>query len=989
MRREISLKRITELMSRFEFQIGCEASLGKTDLNKASETILIPLLNEVYGWELRNINDVEGNNNYPGIDLFDETSRISIQVTATAGMKKITDTLEQFIKEKHYLRFDRLIVFILKDKRSSPYSALEVKKVNNIIQGKFSFDTKKDILDRVGIVKQVNGFEQIDKVLKVEKILEANFAGEGLISASSVSLEQEIDWQEVCRGSLKHWKDLTTNVLTRGNGVRFQLNDMFVPLGLVERSQKTKHRCDRGFPAQGSELYEEKITPISQDDFFEQVLRQRQSNNSQGKRIAIIGEPGAGKTTQLQKIGDWILEKTDGIPIWIPLTALGEKSLGEYLLNNWLKTVTQELEVSQHCRDKLNQLLKTGKVWLLLDGVDEMTVADALHQVATQISEGWLQNVRVVLTCRLNVWDAGKNALDRCFDVYRNLDFDYPGEVHQFIDKWFATESELQLKLKSALEQPGKERIRDMVKNPLRLTLLCYSWQLRQGELPETKAGLYEWFVDTFYEWNKGKVPVKLNLAKRSELNRALGELAKEAIDQKSSRFRLRERFVNQFLGDANDEDSLFYLALQLGWLNRIGVAEENPLEDVYAFFHPTFQEYFAALAIDDWDYFLPHNHENKPVKGKKYRIFEIQWKEVILLWIGQERIDNRYKDELTAKLASFDDSCGQFYSHRAYFLAGAAISEFKGFREEKRLIAEIAQIWAHYYSSYYDDKENIYILNRYYSDDAKEVIRQAPSSYAITALTSLIINPTSEITDFIKVELIEMLLKINPGNFEALSVLEILLGSSETGVKERAADLLKIKKMDDSIKEISSKASITIMKALKNEFGEEVCLPDVIIRSLDSLRDEYRLAAEEVQVYEDSDTLINELIKSLQKNASSTRATLDKIRKTKVGNQKVAIDLIRLIADHQQNTSWSFQTNVVSCLKQIVNDELYFSVSQELCRLLKQQVLFWPQANYKEKVCYEILYEFTLHCAQNMSYPKFYLAWHSSSITDAESHTG
>jgi hypothetical protein len=275
--------------------------------------------------------------------------------------------------------------------------------------------------------------------------------------------------------------------------------------------------------------------------------------------------------------------------------------------------------------------------------------------------EGWLRNVRLVLTCRLNVWDASMNALDG-FDVYRNLDFEYPTEVHQFMNKWFATEPELQQKLKVALEQPGKERIRDMVKNPLRLTLLCYSWQVRQGELPETKTGLYEWFVDTLYKWNKSKGLSQLNSQKRKELNQALGELSKAAIDQESSRFRLRETFINQFLCDADDEDSLFYLALQIGWLNRIGVAEENPLENVYAFFHPTFQEYFAALAIDDWDYFLPRNHKDKPSQNQMgefaYRIFEAQWREPFLLWLGRKELENDLKNELLWKLYNFDDGC-------------------------------------------------------------------------------------------------------------------------------------------------------------------------------------------------------------------------------------------------------------------------------------------------------------------------------------------
>ncbi|MFM6452579.1 MAG: NACHT domain-containing protein, partial [Planktothrix sp.] len=320
----------------------------------------------------------------------------------------------------------------------------------------------------------------------------------------------------------------------------------------------------------------------------------------------IIGEAGAGKTTQLQKIGEWILEKTDDLPIWISLTEIGEKSIKEYLLNDWLRNVTQELETApQQYRDELKNLLKTGKSWLLLDGVDEMSVSDPLYQIASQMNEQLLKNIRVVLTCRLNVWDMGKNSLDG-FDVYQNLDFDYPTEVHQFINNWFKNDYELGESLKSELEKSNKEVIQDLVKNPLRLTLLCYSWQLRQGEIPEIKAGLYEWFVDAFYEWNKNKVQVNLDTITRQDMNNFLGELAKTALDKETSRFRLSHKFITQFLGEDKQKKLLFDLAVKLNWLIPIGVAKENPLEVVYTFFHPTFQEYFAALSIKDWDFFLP-----------------------------------------------------------------------------------------------------------------------------------------------------------------------------------------------------------------------------------------------------------------------------------------------------------------------------------------------------------------------------------------------
>ena len=486
-----------------------------------------------------------------------------------------------------------------------------------------------------------------------------------------------IDWREVCQELLNQRKWLTTNPLT--TGVRFRVDDVFIKLGVVKRPEKSQYTPDNHTLPLSTKNNDDQVTPIPYDDFFQKVLKEKQSAKSQGSRIAIIGEAGAGKTTQLQKIGEWILEKTDDIPIWISLTEIGEKSINEYLLNDWLRNATQELETSpQQYQDELGNLLKTGKVWLLLDGVDEMSVSDPLYQIASQINEKLLQNIRVVLTCRLNVWDRGKNSLDG-FDVYKNLDFDYPTEVHQFISNWFKNDYEQGEKLKSELEKSNKEVIQYLVKNPLSLTLLCYSWQLQQGkrELPEIKAGLYEWFVDTFYEWNKNKVQVNLDRITRQNINNFLGELSKTALDQETSRFRLSQKFITQFLGEDKQKIDLFDLAVELNWLIPIGVAKENPLETVYAFFHPTFQEYFAALSIKDWDFFLPV--KDSQGQYKRYRAFEPEWREVILLWAGSNHIEDPLKEEFAWALIKFKDGCNNIFNkHYHYKVLEDFLSNFR-----------------------------------------------------------------------------------------------------------------------------------------------------------------------------------------------------------------------------------------------------------------------------------------------------------------------
>jgi hypothetical protein len=54
--------------------------------------------------------------------------------------------------------------------------------------------------------------------------------------------QTEVNWRETCQDLLEQWKGLTTNALTKPDGVRFQLDDVFVPLGVVERRQKAQTR---------------------------------------------------------------------------------------------------------------------------------------------------------------------------------------------------------------------------------------------------------------------------------------------------------------------------------------------------------------------------------------------------------------------------------------------------------------------------------------------------------------------------------------------------------------------------------------------------------------------------------------------------------------------------------------------------------------------------------------------------------------------------
>jgi hypothetical protein len=168
-----SQNRINELMSRFVAQINGATAMSRTDINKVSETILIPLLAEVYGYtELKNLNSSEYPN-YPAIDLGDERARVAFQITSTSGRGKINKTLRKFVEHELYEKYDKLIIYILTEKPDSSGKGYE-----EIIQGKFAFDKDKDIWDYRNILKEISNFQCIDKVRRIESILEAHF-GEG------------------------------------------------------------------------------------------------------------------------------------------------------------------------------------------------------------------------------------------------------------------------------------------------------------------------------------------------------------------------------------------------------------------------------------------------------------------------------------------------------------------------------------------------------------------------------------------------------------------------------------------------------------------------------------------------------------------------------------------------------------------------------------------------------------------------------------------
>nr|WP_322959157.1 ABC-three component system protein [Mycoplasmopsis canis]WQQ12570.1 ABC-three component system protein [Mycoplasmopsis canis] len=140
------------------------------DINKHLENIFRDILNRIFDWELKNINEEKKNS--PSFDLVDDENKILIQVTSQNDICKVKKSLDSKVLMK-YKNYDFKFLFLTYTKNNIGLkSKIENKYVNfNIKEDLWFFSDIVSFIKNLEILKRHEVEEYVLKVLEKEIFL--------------------------------------------------------------------------------------------------------------------------------------------------------------------------------------------------------------------------------------------------------------------------------------------------------------------------------------------------------------------------------------------------------------------------------------------------------------------------------------------------------------------------------------------------------------------------------------------------------------------------------------------------------------------------------------------------------------------------------------------------------------------------------------------------------------------------------------------------
>ncbi|HDK7176502.1 TPA: NACHT domain-containing protein [Clostridium botulinum] len=380
----------------------------------------------------------------------------------------------------------------------------------------------------------------------------------------------------------------------------------------------------------------------------------------------IVGEAGTGKTTLLRwlavnsatkNLQEYIPDFKDTLPFIIELRRY---TSGEPSIDYFIKELIPDI-YSGMPENWIIQMLESGKILLLVDGLDEIP-----SQKRNKIID-WIEyligtyKLHIIITSRPGAkeWDEIVNSLEFKPLFLAPMSINH---IKMFIDHWhmaviqdnYEDENYKVLANKLYFKLQNNIPILRLASNPLLCAMLCALHYDRKMQLPSDRSELYEACCSMLLERRDAEREIALNLVNLSYKQKRviLNDLAYWMLRNGKTSVSIQEAIghINPKLENMNRNfNSMDSSIIINDLIIRSGIIRE-PNYGVIDFIHRTFQEYMAAnAASSEGDWGLLINQAGNDL-----------WQETIILAAGFTNIqqaDNLIESLLSKGKENKDDN--------------------------------------------------------------------------------------------------------------------------------------------------------------------------------------------------------------------------------------------------------------------------------------------------------------------------------------------
>lgn len=630
MKQEQYLYRITQLLSRFREQVKILSSNSEFNINIHAENALIKILNKLYDCDLENVNYTEGKT-YPSIDLRDKNKGVAFQITSTANLTKIKDTLKEFVKNKLYIEYTELYVFIITDKQKK-YSQ---DSIDEATEGLFKFEVK-NILDKTDLYVKLNKKNNLVIIEEIHNLLEAQFSDTKIYDKWNHYSRGLEEYDEYIQNKFQYLDIKGFSPRVNNRQVRISLDNIYVPLS---------------FKSEYDSIEQNKVIPeeILHNSTLEELI-------SKNNRIVVLGDPGSGKSTVLRYFMYSICKNRKGnflnsnlMPVYIRIADYArfyekeQRPISEYIIDYFEKKYEKTLA----------EALESSEIIILFDGLDEINNVNLRHDVVNEVNSfiSMYPTNKIVVTSRKVGYS--ETRLNGNFKHYEVQDFNKK-QIEEFTRNWYLsiandTDDDIKqskVKAKALIQSiSGNKSVIRLAKNPLLVTIIALI-DYQGTSLPEKRAELYDIATSTFLEnWVKQRNSARNLGFSKGDLIEMLSPIAyymhERYLDGLIREPKLRELLTRSYddiykpaskrerIKEVNE--IINFIREDAGFIFEKGFNKDSV--SLFGFVHLTFQEYFASIELTAlW------KEDNFSEKIKDY-VFNINWHEVLLLAASQFKL--------------------------------------------------------------------------------------------------------------------------------------------------------------------------------------------------------------------------------------------------------------------------------------------------------------------------------------------------------------